>query len=153
MKKRIIIIVGILSLICITTGCTNKKTMKTEKFIKIVKRYDLKPLDIIGQYENSKIMKKATVAESEDYWQIEFYELINKKEAENLYETQKKKYTVNKKSSKVYDEKEKRNYEEFTIEDNQKYMHVCRIKNTILYVKVSPEYKDIVKPIIEEIGY
>ena len=45
------------------------------------------------------------------------------------------------------------NYSSYTLVSNGYYMHLCRVDNTLLYVKVSDTYKDSVKKLINELGY
>lgn len=45
------------------------------------------------------------------------------------------------------------NYSSYTLTSNGYYMHLCRVDNTLLYVKVNDTYKDSVKKLIKELGY
>ena len=45
------------------------------------------------------------------------------------------------------------NYETYTLTTGDYYMHLCRVDNTFLYVKVNKENKDAVKKLIKDLGY
>lgn len=45
------------------------------------------------------------------------------------------------------------NYGSYTLETPEVYMHITRIDNTIMYVRVSPEDKETVVRVMKDLGY
>ena len=46
-----------------------------------------------------------------------------------------------------------RNYDTYTLTTSLKYYYLCRVENTLLYVKVDLTHKKDVKKFIDKLGY
>ena len=151
--KDLIIMTIFIFIILILSSFFLKRRIDTEKFISISDKYDLKIMDVTNQFAAIKTMKKATIAESKDAWQIEFYEFINKKEAKIMFQNNLQDYNNLKPGSVSSTKKDLLTSSYFTVVTSTRYYHVCRVKDTILYVNVPMEYQKDVEKIIKRLGY
>lgn len=152
MKRNIMLII-VLIFIFILTGCTTKKEISTSKFIDIVHNYKLKSMDVSKQFVEVDNIKTATIAESDDMWQIEFYTFDGKDGAKEMYETSYNSYLTNKPWSRYADEINNKKYNEYTLVTEELYLHVCRVDDTLLYVNVPIDYKTDVEKVIRALKY
>lgn len=153
MKKRNIIL-GIVSAMALflLTGCGSKTVISTETFINKTKASGYTITDVSSQYAKYETIKEATVAQREGL-QIEFYVLIDKENAQSMFNTNKTTFEGFKGSSSTELSSNMGNYSSYTLNSSGYYMHLCRVDNTLLYVRVDQKYKDTVKEIINELGY
>ena len=152
MKKYIFVI--LLSLcVFMTSGCVNKSTLSTKKFINITSNYKLKSNDITKQFTSNKDINKVLLAEGEDGWQVEYYIFDNRDAAKKMYDNNMKYYNDYKKMSKYHDNSTSKNRDEYTLIDEETYIHVCRIKNTLLYVSAPIDAKTDVEKVLRALKY
>ena len=86
-------------------------------------------------------------------YQIEFYELSNEENAISMHNTNKTKFESQKSNASASATASMNNYSTYSLTTNGKYKYLSRINNTLVYVDVDENYKDIVKDIMKEIGY
>ena len=154
MKIKDIIIIGIFILIIILlSSFFFKKKIDTSTFVSVCDQYELKHYDVTKQFESLKTVKEATIGESSDLWQIEFYVLNSNKAAKEMYDKNFLEYNSLVKKSVSSSKKGFLSYSEYTIVTNYRYYHVCRIKNTLLYINVPMEYQKDLEEIIHKLGY
>ena len=140
MKKKTIIF----SIICIFiltafSGCTKQNAITNSKFEEKAKEKGFTVGDATAQYESYDYIKTATVAQSPDGWQVEFYVLDEDANAVSMFNTNKSKSVSN--------------YSMYSLVSSGYYMHLYRIDNTLMYVKVDEEYKDAAKEFVGSLGY
>ena len=153
MKKRGILLgVVCLLLLFITTGCMNKKAITTSEFKSKMESAGFSIIDAKEQFSNYQYVKEATVAKNSDY-QIEFYVLSNTERANYMFNTNKDIFQNSKGSSSLETKSNMGNYETYSLTSNGYYMYVCRVDNTLIYLKVNQTYKDAVINIIKNLGY
>ena len=145
MKKKTIIF----SIICIFiltafSGCTKQNAITNSKFEEKAKEKGFTVGDATAQYESYDYIKTATVAQSPDGWQVEFYVLDEDANAVSMFNTNKQIFETYKGVS---------NYSMYSLVSSGYYMHLYRIDNTLMYVKVDEEYKDAAKEFVESLGY
>jgi len=104
-----------------------------------------------AQYEN--YVSESYVAIKDDDYQIEFYELSNEENAIDMYATNKIRFETSKGNSSAVTNFDFKNYSKYTLTTNGKYKVLSRIDNTLIYIDVDKDYKDIVKDLLKEIGY
>ena len=151
-KKDLIITLIFILIILILSSFFFKKKIDTKKFIEICDRYELKHYDLSKQITDEKV-KEATIGESIDLWQIEFYILNSNRDAKEMYKKNLDTYNTFAKGSVSSSKRSFIGYNEFTVVTNYRYYHVCRVKNTLLFVNVPMEYQNDVKEIIKKLGY
>lgn len=103
-----------------------------------------------AQYPN--YMLESYVAQKTGY-QIEFYELTSEENAISMYNTNKAKFESQKTNASASATASMNNYATYSLTTNGKYKYLSRIDNTLVYIDVDENYKDIVKEIMKEIGY
>lgn len=161
-KKIIIVILIIISIISIITGIileivyAPKKAINPEIFISITKNNNLKvkTVDIKDQNGNKiKEVKEALNAESKLGWTLEFYILENEETAKKNYSQNKKIYSSYKNQLSDEKEKNRKNYDVFTLKTQTSFMHVCRVDNTILAISADDEDEKSIETVIKKLGY
>ena len=151
MKKYIYVVLCFIMLFGLT-GC-GKKVISPDKFMSITKNYKLEVDDISSHFKEVKQIKNAFVAESDDLWKIEYYVFDNNDSAKDMYNKNLEYYNENKASCKSADEKSSKNIDEFTLDDVEYYMYVCRNKNTLIYVYAPSNSKTQVDKVLRALKY
>ncbi len=161
--KKIFIVIGIILVVLLVLGGIalvifnvlnkEKTSISADNFSAIMESKGYVMTDTtsqFSQYEN--YMLKSYVAQKSDY-QIEFYELSTIENAISMYNTNKAKFESQKSSVSAGATSSMKNYSTYSLSTNGKYKYLARIDNTLVYVDVDENYKDIVKDIMKEIGY
>jgi len=154
MKIRNIILGIFCFLILLTlTGCGNKNAISTDDFKTITEGRDYIIADATMQYSSYGYINEATIAQSPEGWQIEFYVLSDESYAEGMFNTNKATFETYKGNSSISSSSNMENYSKYSLTSSGYYMYLCRIDNTLLYVKINDTYEDSVKDLINELGY
>lgn len=154
MKKRnIVLFVTCLLILLGVTGCGNKKAISTSTFKSITEENNYITSDVTNQSISYEYVNEATVAQSSEGFQIEFYVLDSESNAINMFNTNKDIFESYKGNTSTETSSNIGNNTIYTLTSNGYYMHLCRVDNTLLYVRVLDSYKDSVKDIIKKIGY
>jgi uncharacterized lipoprotein YehR (DUF1307 family) len=151
--KKITFTVLCMLLMFALTGCGSKTAIANDEFISKVESYSLTTTDVTSQYSSYDYVKSATVAQSSSGWQIEFYILADKNSATSMFNTNQSTFESYKGSVSSESSVSIGNYATYTLTSGGYYMHLCRVDNTLLYVRVNDTYKDTVKDIIKDLGY
>lgn len=154
MKKRNIFL-GIVCFLMIfmLTGCKDKIALSAEEFKSKVESNGYTAHDVTDQYSEYEYIKTGIVALSSSNYQIEFYVLDNESNAQRMFDDNKSKFESSQGSVSSHSEASLKNYSTYTLNSNGKYMHLCRVDNTLLYVDVDETYKDQVKDLVNKLGY
>lgn len=154
MKKRNILfgVVCFLMLFALT-GCGNKTAITTSEFKSKTERLGYTNVDVTSQYASYGYIKEATVAQSPNGFQVEFYVLDDDGNATSMFNTNKGTFETYKGNSSSESSSSMGNYSSYTLNSSGYYMHLCRVDNTLLYIKVTDTYKDSIKSLIKELGY
>lgn len=137
----------------VLTGCGKKTAITTDDFITLSKSKGYAISDVTSQYESYGYINEGTVAQSKDGFQVEFYVLKDEVYATNMFNTNKTNFENSKGNSSTSSSSSMGNYSSYSLTSNGYYMHVCRVDNTLLYVRVKDTYKATVKDFIENLGY
>lgn len=152
MKKFALGLVLVLSLFMLS-GCFKKTAITTGTFNEIVGKSGYTSVDVTNQFASEQQVKEATVALHSDGYQIEFYVLDTESDAVNMFNKNKDNFENGITGTSSKSETNMGNYNTYTLNNNGKYSHLCRVDNTLLYVNVNEQYKDAVKKVIDELGY
>ena len=154
MKKKIFIL-GVICFVMIfaLTGCGNKKVLSTADFKEKVENLGYTTKDVSVLLSTYRHVSEATVAKKSDSYQVEFYVLIDEENAKTMFNTNKAifesyKSNISKESTATLG-----NYSSYTLTSGGYYMYLCRVDNTLLYLRVKDTYKEDVKLLVEELGY
>lgn len=150
--KKCLLVLSILLMLFTLTGCS--KTVKTTAdFKKIAEENNLVVADVYSQYSAYSFFKEATAVKSTDGWQIEFYVLSDEDHAVSMFDTNQKIFEDSKGKNSSSSSSEGSNFQKYTITTDGYYMHVCRVENTLLYLRVEEKFKSDVKKIVKKLGY
>lgn len=142
----IVIFIIILSIFFSIKG--NKKSITEEKFIS--------EMTNIG-YTSSKVTTSSTVIDTylaeKDNLKIYFNVASSEQLATNNFNIIKSKYENLKVESSAETSVSINSYSKYTLLNNEYYMVVTRIGNTVMYAQVDKQEKDIVKDIFKQLGY
>ncbi len=154
MRKSIILVFLCVISLFLVTGCDiTKKAITTNDFKNITEKKGLFSVDVKEQFKDLDYIKEATVAASQEGWQLEFYVLSDADQAKSMYNKNYKIFSDYKSSNAKSTKMEVLNYTKFTLETSDFYRALTRVDNTFLYVEVPIKFKDKAKEIIEELGY
>ena len=150
MKKKILFIV-IISLF--STGCVgSKEKISYNQFIEYAAESEFEIQDKTKALKDPNI-KKVILAKKSDEYQIEFYKLKGITEAIYMFNDNRKIFKTSKNETSTYTYTNLGNYSVYSLTNESYYMYLCRVDNTLLYVKVPIEYKDEIIEFSEKIGY
>ena len=154
LKKRNILLVIISFVLLLTlTGCMDKTVKNTSDFKSLSEKYKYTISDVTSQYSDNKKVKNAIVAKSSQDYQIEFFVLEDEGSAGIMFYNNKFTFDRNKSGSSSVYSSSNPNYQNYSLTNNNQYMYICRVKNTLLSVNIPSNYKDNVNKFIEEFGY
>lgn len=155
MKKKKITIAVVISILTlfILTGCGNKTAASIETFEQVSKEHGNEIIDITDQYQSYENLEKVIISKNTDDWNVEFYILNSEDSASSMFNLNKETFEKEKKDISSQSSSSFGNYETYTLTTGDYYMHLCRVDNTFLYVKVNKENKDAVKKLIKDLGY
>ena len=142
-----IILVLIIGLSIFMSIKGNKKPIDADRFTEITSE--------LG-YDTSKVTTSSTVIDSyrakkADY-EINFYVTSNELAKKN-FDRIKLEYENNKDSSSIETSVSIGNYAKYSLSTNGYYMIVTKIDNTVMFTKVSEQYKNIIKDAFDKLGY
>lgn len=152
-KRKFLFVVICFFMLFALTGCGSKTVKNTSDFKSIAENHNYTITDVTSQYASYGYIKEATVAQSSDGWQVEFYVLDDEGNATSMFNTNKSTFENYKGNSSSESSSSMGNYSSYTLTSSGYYMHLCRVDNTLLYVKVPDTYKDDVKNLVKELGY
>ena len=151
--KKLGIILTIIVMTFLLTGCGTKTVKTTNDFIALAEDSNLSTKNIKeGQYASDDTIRDGYVAYNNN-WQVEFYVLDTENTASSNFDTNVKIFEDSKGESSAYVSFEGKNYESYSLVSNGQYMYICRVENTFIYANVSEEYQDDVKAFIKSFGY
>lgn len=142
-----IILVLIIGLSIFMSIKGNKKPIDADRFTEITSE--------LG-YDTSKVTTSSTVIDSyrakkADY-EINFYVTSNELAKKN-FDRIKLEYENNKDTSSIETSVSIENYAKYSLSTNGYYMIVTKIDNTVMFTKVSEQYKNIIKDAFDKLGY
>ena len=150
--KILLVIIAIIAVIIIVLGIFmsikgNKKPIDSTEFIKTTTE--------LG-YNTSKITTSSSVINSytakKDNYEIKFY-VTSDELAEKNFDRVKREYENLKDSSSVETNVSVEKYSKYTLTTNEYYMIVTKIDTTVMFAKVSSQYKSNVKDTFDKLGY
>ncbi len=151
--KKILLSIFSIFFVFTLTGCINKKVINSDKFISISKKYKLTVSNVTNYYKEDKRIKKGYVSSNLRGWRVEFYEFNNEDNAEKVFNTNKKLFEKEKTKNSTEASSNWRNYSTYTLTTSLNYYYLCRVENTMIYVKVDLSHKKDVKKFIDKLGY
>ncbi len=152
-KKNIFFGVVCFLMLFALTGCGNKNAITTSDFKSKTENLSYVTTDVTSQYASYGYIQEATIAQSSDGYQVEFYVLDDAGNATSMFNTNKATFESYKGNSSTESSSSMGNYSSYSLTSSGYYMYLCRVDNTLLYVKVKDTYKNSVKSLIKELGY
>ena len=151
MKKRILGVLLVVSMVLVLCGCSKKEAITADDFKSKMEDLGYKITDATGQFKGQTV-DSVQLALKDDY-QIEFYVLPSVEQAQSAY-TQNKSNIENVKASVSTNKSlEIKNFSYYTRTTDSIYYVVSRVDNTFIYVAAKVEYKDEISDIISKFGY
>ena len=160
MKKALIIVAIVIIIIAIIIGIVFAKLNKEKISITASEFYNTMfhkgyyVQDSKDQFSEYDYIKQVYIAVDKNYnYKIEFYELSDDSYAIDFYNNNKLIFESSKGSTNAETSVSLKNYSKYTLISNGKYKVISRINNTVIYLNVDDNYKDIVKGLLDELGY
>ena len=153
--KKILVVCSLFLALFVVTGCSifSKKAVTSSQFKSVAEKNNLTIIDVKNQMNEYEFIQEALIAKAADGWKVEFYVLSTNSDAKEMYDTNRKLFedsksgTVNEKYLTI------KEYSMYDLESNGYYMHLSKVDNTLLYVKVDKKYEENAKKIIKDLGY
>ena len=152
-KKIIYLIISIIIILFLVLACSHKSAISSDKFTRITQRYHLKVINATKQFSSMEHIKNVSIAESEDYWQIEFYVFDSYRDALNMFRDNHKELKKYKNTNQLYSDYHSGRCSNITVISNQVYMHSSLINNTLLYVSAPVDYQKDVEKVLKALKY
>lgn len=131
-----------------------KDSITAEQFRSIMEQNNYTVVDDSYQFSQYDYVKQVYIAADSSYsYQIEFYELSDESNAIGFYNNNASIFQSRKGNAATETNVSGKNFSKYTLSSGGSYMAVSRINNTVVYVDVTSEYEDVVKDILDDIGY
>ena len=166
-KKTIIIIILLIILILglivggtifsikkLSTIMEDKESITASEFYDKMEDKGYYLQDATNQFSAYDYIKQVYLAlESDNKYQIEFYEFSDESYAMSFFENNKSIFESSKGNSASNTNINLENSSKYTLSNNGSYKSLSRIGNTLIYIDIDSQYKDEVKDILEYLGY
>lgn len=151
--KKIVIIIFSLLLLC-SCGKTNK--IDGEKFKEIIIKNELEVIDVTESYQNEDMIdyiEYAYDASIKDKYKIQFLKSSSKENMDVIFKVNKEEFETYKTGVYTSGTVENINSIKYTLNNDNYYIYMRQVEDTLLYVIAKKEYKNEVNKIIDDIGY
>ena len=148
-KKSVLLVLVLLVLSLLTTGCGTKTPITVEDFKNEMTKREYKIVEkrLLSDYTEANDIVSAEISEN-NY--IELFDMKTEADAEQFYNLNENYFEQEATSHTTVTYG---NYSKFAGTVNDQYIVYARIDNTILYVEAETKNKDIVNKVVKEIGY
>ncbi len=152
-KRKFLIAALCFLMLFMVTGCVKKTVLSTDEFKAKASELGYTSKDAKDKFADNERVKEVTIALHPDEFQVEFYVFTNKSAAVSAFNTNQTSFESSKNGKSTESSYNMANYSAYSLINNGKYMHICRVEDTLLYVNVDEKYKDEVQKLIKELGY
>jgi hypothetical protein len=151
MKKRILGVLLVVSMVLVLCGCSKKEAITADDFKSKMEDLGYKITDATGQFKGQPV-DSVQLALKDDY-KIEFYVLPSVELAQSSFTENKSKIENINTSFSTTKSLEIKNFSYYTRTTGTIYYVVSRVDNTFIYVAAKAEYKDEISDIVSKFGY
>ena len=152
-KRKLLLVVLCFIMIFMVTGCGKKTVLSSDEFKAKASELGYTSKAAKDQFAKEDYIKEVTLAINSKGFQAEFYVFADKNSAVSVFNTNKTKFENSKEGKSLESSSSMANYSAYSLVSGGKYMHICRVEDTMLYVDVEEQYKDEVQKLIKELGY
>lgn len=151
----VVILAIVVGFIANTKG--NRNTISANEFTEIAfhQKYQVTNIMTSDALEKKDLFKNALVTYLDEKNTVFFFEFKEKADAKSYFASVARKFKteVKKSGSDNSDSINYENYCYYKANVDGKYMHVVRVKNTVLYANVDKSMADEVESLVRSIGY
>lgn len=154
-KKLCVVMLFVCMVVFIGCG-KSKEKMSVDTFVNHMEQAGLTMMEQSDDIAEDSGITEVQVALAEDnLYQVEFYQLDGVENAQYFYNVAKNgiEEAYGEVNGNVKTNVSASNYDKYTLSIEGRYYVVSRIEDTLVYVIASGDSKDIVKALMEEIGY
>lgn len=163
MNKKSKIVIGVVAAV-IAVGAAGalmytilkpKTAATVESFQQVAADKGYESYDMTSDYESYDTVTSAILAQDPENtdMQVEFYVLDNEQDASDIFDVNKSSFDTNAGDNNTKSSKSVSNYETYTVKDDNQYMYICRVDNTMVYIQTSVDNMDAAKAFTSELGY
>ena len=135
-------------------GCGKIDSIDTEKFQEIMLKNELTTADVTEGYSNTEMIDKVVDATVKDNYKIQFIKANTEEDAKMLFKINKEELeSIYKTGTYVNGTVSDVNSIKFTLENDDYYIYLRQVDDTLLYVLAKKDSKKTVKKLINELGY
>lgn len=133
----------------------NKTSVTGSRFAEISQEQGFVAVNVIEQLDSPGLFESAYITNLDDNNGIFFLEFKEKKDAKSYFANAARKFKVEVKEAGEDNSKQEdlENYCYYIATVNGQYMHVVRVKDTVLYAQVDEDHTKTVQKMVSEIGY
>lgn len=151
MKRKILLIFSLFSILLTLTGCGDKTATSTSDFTSTMEGKDFTVQDATDQFEKD-VVEEVTIALNENY-QIEFYNTPDESKAISAFNHNKGTFESASSSGKVETNVSIGNHSKYTLKSGGQYMVISRIDDTFIYLNVDEKYESEIDDILDDLDY
>lgn len=154
--KKLKVILCLLLLVLILTGCKDKKALDKEEFSKKMAEKSYQVSDYLEKMDpqaKTKIKSASLAIAKDKTHQFEFYELNDKDIATHMYNTNKNLFEKEKGPESASVGSSGENHANYRLKAKGKILYVSRIDNTVFYANIDEKYEDQLDEIIKLLNY
>ena len=156
MKRNIAISIICILMLCVLTGCKAKKAVSAYEFK--IKAESLNYTIVNETYTSipssyKSFLEDSVIARSTNGYRVEFYVFEDKHDAKECYKELKERYESYSANKTKKTKNSIGNFSSYSSTMNGYYTYICRVDNTMIYVRAKASYKNDIKEFMKELGY
>ncbi len=160
MMKVLIPITAVVIILAVIAGIIankmgNKSVITVDDFIVITHTNGYELFDVKEELENKDMFDRVLVAKKGDDNTVYFLIFKNAGDAKSFFAGTAKKYKAAASQAGVTEaiKTDYENYANYIVNANETYMHVARVRNTVVFSEVPEKHQPDIEKLIEEINY
>ena len=156
MKKLtlpVVVVLPVAMLLPLMAGCGGGRTaISVADFVKAAEEKGLTVADTADTYTD-EIFQSSRMATSPDGWKVVFFDIDSAEHAKTYFDTCKSFMESKKTGAGTSQITQRDNYALYSQTNGGRFMYVCYVDDTMVYVDVEDTHKSAVQDFVNSIGY
>lgn len=148
-----VLLIGIIFGVWQFKKLNNKTPISENEFKNIMENLSYKVENITDEFREFEEIKTYLSANKEDNYTIDFIIFNEEEYAKTYYFNAKAYFDSNKGNNYTTSYMSLSNYSKYTLNSNNKYTAILRVKNTVISLDAESKYKKEIKKAIKELNY
>lgn len=153
-KYKLLLLLSLILILFISLTYLKKDNiLSIDKFDKIVKKENLKTVDVKDSFDTENINDAIIAYNKYGDYQIEYIIFNDVETTKSAFLINKNDFKTDKNDNDIETFESSKKSSKYELITKEKYMYISRIDNSLIYVNTDITYKDETKNIIDKLGY